>query len=180
MLTAKTMLRRFARCDGDPEKVAAEVEAMKGESVSAQRARRERVKAKPRAPGKTKGERKETKRDSDRAVYAAVRERDDGFCCAQLSADVIGECGGALQIDHQWGRGKAPTTVENCRCLCREHHRRKTDGEPSRLMWLNDFREWATSRRYYAEVAKAERQIALERAQRGTPSVPVKVVRGVA
>ncbi len=119
---------------------------------------------KPKAPN-PKAAKKAAKRVSDRAEYEKVRERDAGMCTAQLAASVLGECGGALQIDHQWGRGKEPTRAENCRLLCLEHHRRKTDGEPSRLMWLNDYREHAIQHDYYAEAAKAEGQIALERAQ---------------
>jgi 5-methylcytosine-specific restriction endonuclease McrA len=183
MLTAKTMLRRLERCAGDPEKVAAEVEAMASEAGAAKRARaaaRSRRRARPeRAKGSTKAERKATKREADAKVYAEVRDRDAGLCTVQLSPDVLGVCGGALQLDHQWGRGKEPTTVENCRMLCADHHRRKTDSEteqgPSRLLWLCDFREHALSHDYYGEVAKADGKIALERAQH--PKAPTVAVR---
>lgn len=153
--------------------------------AKAKRDRASRVKAKPRAAWKTKAERTVEDMPRKRAVYAAVREREDGLCSVQLAASVLGTCEGALQIDHQWGRGKAPTMVENCRMLCAKHHHRKTDSEtedgPSRLMWLCDFREHALSHRYYAEVAKADARIALERAKhpdrKQRPSVAIELVR---
>jgi hypothetical protein len=163
-----------------PEQFRREQERQRAAKKAAQSRKRERA---VRAPGKTKAQRKQTKAQSDRQVYAAVTERDAGLCTVQLAAEILGACGGALEIDHQWGRGKEPTTVENCRKLCRDHHQRKTDSEteqgPSRLLWLCDFREHALSHDYYAEVAKTEGQIALERAQhpeaRSVPSVPVRI-----
>jgi hypothetical protein len=70
-----------------------------------------------------------------------------------------------LHIDHQWGRGKAPTLLENCRQLCLRHDLMKTRNEPTRLDWLEDFREHALAHDYPAEIAKADGQIALELAQ---------------
>lgn len=180
-MNARRLLERMARSE-DPA-LASEAQKDLDRIAKAVRSRRERVRAKPKAPGKTKAQRKQTKAQSDRAVYAAVRERDAGLCTVQLAASVLGECGGALQIDHQWGRGKEPTTLENCRMLCADHHRRKTDSEtkqgPNRILWLHDFREHALSHDYYAEVAKVEGKIALERAQhpeaRRVPVVPVRL-----
>jgi 5-methylcytosine-specific restriction endonuclease McrA len=156
--------------------------AILADRQKASRSRRERVRGKPKAPGRTKAQRKQTKTQADREVYAAVRERDAGLCTVQLAASVLGECGGVLTLDHQWGRGKEPTTLENCRMLCWDHHERKTNSAteegPNRVLWLNDFREHALSHDYYAEVAKAEGVIALERAQhphRHAPTVPVMI-----
>ncbi len=97
-----------------------------------------------------------------RRVYAAVLLRD-GTCTAPYFAGV--RCDRGIQIDHQWGRGKAQETLENCRILCPRHHRMKTDGAPSRVAWLLDFRRHALAHGYFEEAAKAERLLALERAQ---------------
>jgi 5-methylcytosine-specific restriction endonuclease McrA len=154
----------FRELDAAIESLEAEIKASKRRKSAVHVAL-----PRPEVPGQSRESRKATKSESDREVYKEVRERDAGLCTVQLAASVLGECGGALQIDHQWGRGKEPTRVENCRMLCCEHHRRKTDSEtmdgPSRLLWLSDFREWAIENSYYAEVAKAEGKIALERAQ---------------
>lgn len=119
------------------------------------------------APGRSREDRRREKSTTNREVYADVKDRDAGLCTVQLAA--MGKCSGALHMDHQWGRGKEPTTVENCRMLCARHDRMKTENETddghSRLLWLCDYREHALSHDYYAEVAKADAQIALERAQ---------------
>jgi hypothetical protein len=98
-----------------------------------------------------------------RRVYAAVMERDAGLCTAAGFGGV--RCSGVPEIDHQWGRGRAAESVENCRILCTRHHRMKTDGEPSRARWLLQFREHAEALGYDGELAKVERALALERAQ---------------
>lgn len=122
----------------------------------------------PSAPGKTKEERNLTKAEANRGKYERVRERDGGLCQVQL-VQVMGRCDGALHIDHQWGRGKEPTKVTNCRSLCARHDRMKTENETekghSRLLWLCDYREWAVALGYEDEVVKTDGQIALERAQ---------------
>ena len=118
-----------------------------------------------RAPGKTKEERKRTKAQIERAVYEEVADRDAGLCTVQHPAALVGECDGPLQIDHQWGRNKAPTTVQNCRKLCTKHHKMKTDSEPSRALWLKDFRMHAEGHGYEAEADKATALRFLEEAQ---------------
>ena len=180
MLSRTRLLERMARSD-DPD-LAAEAKAEQERQTAAKAKAKAARKARPvRAVGPTKAAKKATKRGSDAIAYAGVRERDAGLCTVQLAAEILGVCGGALQIDHQWGRGKAPTTVENCRMLCRDHHRRKTDSEteqgPSRLLWLCDFREHALSHDYYAEVSKADGAIALERGQHPDRRAPVVAIR---
>jgi hypothetical protein len=177
MTAAEKHLRRlksFADLNAAIVSLEAEINSQKAKAGKSAALRKERT---PPAPGKTKAQRKTTKAKSDREVYAEVSERDAGLCTVQLSAAVLGECGGPLQIDHQWGRGKEPTLVENCRKLCKNHHDRKTDGIPSRLMWLNDYREHAVGHDYHGEAAKAEGQIALERAQHPAATAIRVVVR---
>ena len=161
-----------AIADGDLPR-AQSIQAAKARAKASARARRKS--RSPRAPGKTQGERRAETLADRRPVYEAVRERDAGLCTVQLA--VMGECSGALHIDHQWGRGKEPTQLENCRDLCARHDRMKTDGDPNRLLWLCDFREWATLHGYREEAEKAERQIALERAQHPNPKAPTEPIR---
>jgi hypothetical protein len=99
----------------------------------------------------------------EQKVYRRVARRDR--VCQVTDLETFGPHAGKLEIDHQWGRGKAPATVENCRRKCSRHHRMKTDGEPSRLIWLLDFLGWATGKRYWAEVEKTNAAIELERGQ---------------
>jgi 5-methylcytosine-specific restriction endonuclease McrA len=108
---------------------------------------------------------------ADAEAYKAVKRRDRG-CTVQLPESIMGPCSGPLQIDHQWGRGKEPTRAENCRRLCEGHHRRKTDGKPSRRAWLLDYGEHALScadrglgAAYFAELDRAGRMAQLEIAQ---------------
>jgi hypothetical protein len=119
-----------------------------------------------------KAQRKATKRQSDRAVYAEVTERDAGLCTVRLPAALVGECSGRLEIDHQWGRGKAPTTVANCRKLCKRHHDMKGASDPSRVMWLNDFRLHAEAHGYATEADKATALRWLEEAQHPEARAP--------
>jgi hypothetical protein len=114
-------------------------------------------------PGKSRAERKAELRPSKAAAYEAVIARDGGRCTVRLER--LGACEGVLHIDHQWGRGKAPTLLENCRQLCLRHDLMKTRNEPTRRDWLEDFREHALAHDYPAEIAKADGQIALELAQ---------------
>jgi hypothetical protein len=105
----------------------------------------------------------------ERKVYRQVARRDR--VCQIDDLETFGPHGGKLEIDHQHGRGKAPTTAESCRRLCARHHQMKTDGAPSRLAHLLDFLGWATRKRYWGEVEKTNAEIALERAQRiGRPA----------
>jgi hypothetical protein len=99
----------------------------------------------------------------ERKVYGRVRRRDR--ICQIADLETFGPHSGKLEVDHEWGRGKAPTLVENCRLKCERHHHLKTDGKPSRLAHLLDFLTWATRRRYWSEVEKANGAIELERAQ---------------
>jgi hypothetical protein len=106
---------------------------------------------------------------ADAEAYKAVARRDRR-CTVQLPESIMGPCSGPLQIDHQWGRGKEPTRAENCRRLCEGHHRRKTDGKPSRLAWLYDYAEHSLELAgldpaYLEEVERAQNLAQLEKAQ---------------
>lgn len=116
-----------------------------------------------------KKERRKAERNvsaNERKVRTACVVRDHG--CSVVDKEKFGPCRGPLHFDHQWGRGKAPTTVESCRMLCERHHLElKTDNKPSRAAWIVDFWQHATKHRYLAEAAKAERELAFENAQHG-------------
>jgi 5-methylcytosine-specific restriction endonuclease McrA len=126
------------------------------------RQERRRAKSAPRRQAAARAGRATKK--SERAVYKAVRARDR-ICTAQLPATVIGPHGGRLEVDHQWGRGKEPTLVENCRLLCEAHHFRKTRSVPDRATHLEDYRLHSLKLGHDAEAARAVAQIALEKAQ---------------
>ena len=108
------------------------------------------------------GPRGESATARHKRILLEVRERDGG-CTAKGFLGV--RCLGALETDHQWGRGKGEETVENQRQLCGRHHRLKTDSHPTRIAWLENFKGHAFRHGYYDEVAKTERAIALETAQ---------------
>jgi len=117
--------------------------------------------AKKLATGRMKPTRA-SKKAMEKAVYAAVILRDP---VCQVSRGAFGPCEGFLEIDHQWGRGKAPTSVGNCRRLCEKHHHMKTDSVPDRIAWLDDFRYWALNKGYLTEADKARKMVMLESAQ---------------
>jgi hypothetical protein len=156
----------------------AQLVAEQARQQEAARSRSRRTAPKRAAGRAAKQAKKVTKRTADAAVYEEVRDRDHGMCTVTLPESDIGPCGGALQIDHQWGRGKEPTRVENCRLLCLEHHRRKTDSEPNRPTWLRDFMRHALTHEYWQEVGKADRLIDLESAQHPEHGVRLVVREG--
>jgi 5-methylcytosine-specific restriction endonuclease McrA len=97
-----------------------------------------------------------------RRIRAEVMLRD-GTCCA---AGFLGQrCCGPPELDHFFGRGKAPETVQTTWILCQRHHRMKTDNVPHRAAWLRLFREHAVLHAYHYAVRLAGRGLALERAQ---------------
>jgi 5-methylcytosine-specific restriction endonuclease McrA len=126
------------------------------------RQERRRAKSAPRRQAAARAGRATKK--SERAVYKAVRARDR-ICTAQLPSSIIGPHFGRLEVDHQWGRGKEPTTVEVCRLLCEGHHRRKTDSVPDRATHLEDYRLHSLKLGHDAEARRAEDMKALELAQ---------------
>lgn len=114
------------------------------------------------------GEKARTKRAnglSRSGLRARVLRRDRQQCTADVAT--FGPHSGAIHMDHQWGRGKGrpPESIENCRALCEGHDRMKTDGDPTRIAWLEDFRRHAAGHGYRAEVAKVDVQVQLEHAQ---------------
>lgn len=99
----------------------------------------------------------------ERKVYREVAARD--LVCQVDDLETFGPHAGELEIDHQWGRGKEPTTARNCRRICERHHRMKTDGSPSALAWILNFMAWAFRMRFWDEYGKARVRAELERAQ---------------
>lgn len=121
-------------------------------------------------PGKTKAERDRKESAANRKVYAAVAARDMECQCGDVAT--FGPCEGPLHIDHQWGRGKAPTEEKNCRRLCTRHDQMKTENKPSRKAWLVNFAMWALGKRFFGEYDKARAAIALEEAQHPERTTP--------
>ncbi|HET9554313.1 MAG TPA: hypothetical protein VFP50_15230 [Anaeromyxobacteraceae bacterium] len=72
-----------------------------------------------------------------KALRAALWTRAEGRCECGCGRSLITFA--TAEMDHFWGRAKAPQTPETCWLLARECHRRKTDNIPSRTHWLNLF-----------------------------------------
>jgi hypothetical protein len=92
-------------------------------------------------------------------VLGEVRDRD-GACAIPGFLGVT--CQGAPEMDHFFGKGKAPETTELCWDLCNRHHWHKTKWNPTRLAWLQRFREHAEGLAYYEALMLVDRGIALE------------------
>lgn len=106
---------------------------------------------------------KEKKRQGRKEVRAAVRraceDRSRGRC------EVAG-CGGVgVELDHFFGRGKAPETVATCWMLCRSCHRDKTLNRPDRIAWLDTYQGHCAAYGYVTEWNRASSLRALEEAQ---------------
>ncbi len=100
---------------------------------------------------------KRTKAKDTKSVRAIVFARAGGKCeCG---------CGQALKafdpgdLDHFWGRGKAPQSVENCWLLTRQCHRQKTDWYPCRQDWLLAFARHCDKHAYATEAMRARRMV---------------------
>ena len=102
-----------------------------------------------------------------RRVTEAIHARDGGCTAKGVSPlpDSPSGCRGALEIDHQWGRGREEGTIENQRQLCRRHHEIKTASSPSRAFWIEHFRAHAKWHEYGEELAKCDKALAIEKAQ---------------
>lgn len=103
---------------------------------------------------------KASKRLETGRIYRAVEKRAGGRCECGCGTPFASEGENAPQMDHFWGRGKVPQTVENCWMLTARHHAEK--GGPGRLAWLGKFKTHADGHRYFAESAKAAREIESE------------------
>lgn len=92
---------------------------------------------------------------ADRRVYLAVAKRADGRCeaCREWKFN--------LQMDHAFGRAKAPTSVETVWSLCAPCHQAKTDNYPSAAHWLGVFAAFAHQHGYEAEADRAEVKLAV-------------------
>lgn len=145
--------------------------ARRDQAKAERKARAKALGRRGRAPGKTVQERRESKQEARRSTRPLVEARENGQCAVAA----IGGCRGHLVWDHFFGRGKVPPSVETEWMLCDEHNRQKTDwakpggqvGE-GRAYWLALFRLHAGLHGYADAVAKADAQLALERAQHPT------------
>lgn len=104
---------------------------------------------------------KQSKREAKNAETARIRaevvKRADGCCeaCVRRLSPQFDPG----ELDHFWGRGKAPQSVANCWLLCRLCHRRKTDSLPARTYWLERFETHARFHGHMAEARKARSTI---------------------
>jgi hypothetical protein len=156
----------------------AEAHALADEVLARARAARARTAPKREASREKKRNEEEQNRRHRATVYAAVDRRSGGACEYAPADSPIICMNDATEHDHFWGRGKEEETRENVWHLCAFHHGHKTDWQPDRLRWLCAFRDHAFNHKFWGEVEKCDKAIALERAQhpRNVPSVPVRIV----
>lgn len=101
---------------------------------------------------------------STKEIRAAVMERAGDKC----EACRVGFCGmDHAELDHFWGKGKTPQTIENCWAIHHTCHRDKTNNHPSAVWWLNQFVAYSIRYGYAAEEAKAKARLDALRLTRG-------------
>lgn len=87
-------------------------------------------------PARGKRPSKAEKREAKLTVRETVVQRANGRC---------ENCGRSFnrfdraELDHFWGRAKAPETTATTWLLCSHCHRQKTDEHPSRAYWIEVF-----------------------------------------
>lgn len=123
------------------------------------------AKPRPRRPPSEATKERSRKRAALRRARSENREackiREGGRCAVWAT----GLCRGGLHLDHFFGRGKVPASVELEWMLCEHHDHQKTTNQPSRLYWLRLFRIHAASHSYADALARTDRAIALEQGQ---------------
>lgn len=95
-----------------------------------------------------------SKKEETAAIRAEVLKRSNGYCECGCGT-VLGANLDFGEMDHFWGRGKAPQSVQNCWMLARGCHRWKTDNRPSAVAWLKAFLRHCHSHGYATEAYKA-------------------------
>lgn len=106
------------------------------------------------------------KRQQTSAIRGEVWARSCGKCEA---------CGDALadgELDHFFGRGKAPQSVRNCWRLCSGCHRAKTLNRPDSAYWLRRFNAHCLAHGYAGEVRLALNRLAFVEARSSLPAAP--------
>ena len=75
------------------------------------------------------------------AVYARANGRCECGCNRRLNVSADRNLFSDLsrELDHFFGKGKAPATVETCWVLSRACHRAKTENKPGAQTWLLRF-----------------------------------------
>jgi hypothetical protein len=147
---------------------AAERGNAEAQAEVAERKRRRATRRERSAPRlAAKAGKRETKREARSEVRAAVVARADGRCERILGepGNVMGRCNmPGVEMDHMHGRAREES-VESCWLHCVLCARAKTTNKPSRAYWLWNFGIHAAMHGYAEQVAKAERLLALEKAQ---------------
>jgi hypothetical protein len=115
----------------------------------------------PRGPSE-RANRGESASARRRRVRTEVIDRD-GRCAVPGFLGL--SCQGMSEIDHFFGRGKAPEDTETCWKLCARHHRLKTNWAGSRAAWVARFIEHAEMHGYGEALVMARRAAALEEGQ---------------
>lgn len=115
---------------------------------------------KPKRPGPQARKSAKKKRDRiaiNREVHDLVEARANGLCEACAEPFALTD---PMEMDHLWGRAKAPTLLENCWGLHSQScGMLKTHNKPSRAYWLRRFREHAERHGYTAQVRKVDQAL---------------------
>ena len=114
---------------------------------------------------KEKKSRKATKAEETAEIRRAVFER------ANFRCEVYTCVRPASSMDHFFGRGKVPQSVENCWALCLNHDLAKTRNEPSSAEWLRLFIAHASTWDYVNEIARAGNRLNFVEARSGLSGV---------
>lgn len=121
---------------------------------------------KPKTSARKKTERKRrTKKEETAAIREAVFARAGGRCeaCSLPFGDLD-----PGELDHFFGRGKEPQSVENCWALCHTCHRLKTDNRPDAAHWIEVFLALVAEAYGYREATtKARNRLAFVNARGG-------------
>jgi hypothetical protein len=100
--------------------------------------------------------RKRTRRAETKSIREAVAARANGFCecgCGRVTRWAVGH------LDHFFGRGKTPQSVENCWWLAPECDRAKTENVPNAAHWLQLFIKRCDRHGHFFEAAKARARL---------------------
>jgi 5-methylcytosine-specific restriction endonuclease McrA len=87
-----------------------------------------------------------------REVFARAAGKCEA-CCKPL--------GDSGQMDHQWGRAKAPQSASNCWALCLPCHDGKTNNRPAAAFWIRRFQVHCRKYGFTVELSRADARLAV-------------------
>lgn len=111
-------------------------------------------------------------------VRAAIVVRSEGFCecgcgervCDDRKTPCYPEARG--EMDHFWGRRKAPETVETCWFLRPGCHLAKTRNQPDAATWLRRFMGHCQRYAFITQLRKAQARLKFVETRNALPAAP--------